>query len=106
MKIVKKDKKNLGIVSSIILMSILSFDLSSSGGSIKFYAKWIKCGQKPVRLLSKPGMRWHEESKSSEFTRSGYQDYKCTAEKLKEQGILQMNIAGSSDCFYKVTYGV
>mgnify|MGYP006967756876 FL=1 len=36
-------------VTIIIVVAILiTFELSPFGGNIRFYAKWIECGQKPV----------------------------------------------------------
>ena len=36
------------IITAVIFLGWLAFDLSGFGGNIKFYNKWIECGQKPV----------------------------------------------------------
>jgi len=70
------------------LMSLVLFDLSPFGGNIRFYAKWIECGQKPVRLTSAPGagMVWYETSPSFEPIRFGNYTYFCTASQAKAAG--------------------
>ena len=37
-----------------IFLAWLVFDLSGFGGNIRFYAKWIECGQKPVITNPEP----------------------------------------------------
>ena len=40
-------RKRLLIVFGVLLIWFI-FDISGIGGNIRFYAKWIECGQKPV----------------------------------------------------------
>lgn len=35
------------VIIAVILI-LLAFDLSPFGGNIRFYSKWVECGQKPV----------------------------------------------------------
>ena len=37
------------IILSVVIGLFLVYDLSGIGGNIRFYTKWITCGQKPVR---------------------------------------------------------
>ena len=43
----RRSKKKVLIIICIVA-AWLVFDLSGFGGNIRFYAKWIECGQKPV----------------------------------------------------------
>lgn len=55
MSVSKKAKKeeqrkaHLIITAAVILIAVLvAFELSPFGGNVRFYAKWIECGRKPV----------------------------------------------------------
>lgn len=50
------------IIIGAVIVAIILFDLSPFGGNIRFYAKWISCGQKPVQIESWGGNKWYEES--------------------------------------------
>ncbi len=41
-------KQKIFIISIIIIVVILIFDITPFGGTLKFYSKWIACGEKPV----------------------------------------------------------
>lgn len=71
-----------------IIILLVVFDLSPFGGNIRFYAKWVECGQKPVRLTSAPGagMVWYETPPSFEPVRFGNYTYFCTASQAKAAG--------------------
>lgn len=44
----KKQNLKLWIIIVSVFVILLAYDLSGIGGNIRFYAKWIECGQKPV----------------------------------------------------------
>lgn len=87
-----RKKSKSGLRAIIIILSIfilvLLFDLSPLGGNIQFYARWIECGQKPVRLTSAPGagLVWYESPPSFEPVRFGYYTYFCTAQEATAAG--------------------
>ncbi len=41
-------KKSIAIAAGVILALWLAIDAIGIGGNIRFYAKWLECGQKPV----------------------------------------------------------
>ncbi len=51
-------------IAIIGICAVLAFDLSGIGGNIRFYTKWIACGQKPVQkgLMFASNMNFYEES--------------------------------------------
>ena len=52
------------IILSVVIGLFLVYDLSGIGGNIRFYTKWITCGQKPVQkgLMFASNMNFYEES--------------------------------------------
>jgi hypothetical protein len=48
------------IVGAVLLVLIL-IDLSPLGGNIRFYSKWIECGQRPLITQSWAGVAWYEQ---------------------------------------------
>lgn len=40
--------RNRVVIIGVLLALVLAFDLTPFGGNIRFYAKWVECGQKPV----------------------------------------------------------
>ena len=44
-----KSYKTKTIILLVLVGLFLIYDLSGVGGNIRFYAKWVACGQKPVR---------------------------------------------------------
>ncbi|AHB42228.1 hypothetical protein RAAC3_TM7C00001G0371 [Candidatus Saccharibacteria bacterium RAAC3_TM7_1] len=36
------------IISLVVLVALIAFDISPFGGNARFYATWIGCGDKPV----------------------------------------------------------
>ncbi len=81
----QKNKKLLiGIVAVII--TLIAIDLSPFGGSAHYYTEWLRCGHRPVRLLSKPGLAWYETTNVVELARFGYQEYKCTPLEAEQAG--------------------
>lgn len=44
----KQPRRRKVVVLVICIVVFVLFDLSPFGGNIRFYAKWIECGKKPV----------------------------------------------------------
>lgn len=44
---IKQHKTGIIVLISLF-MAIILFDISPLGGNIRFYSKWVECGQKPV----------------------------------------------------------
>lgn len=44
-KIIKKPKI---VFSLLLILLVLVYDLGGFGGNIRFYAKWIECGVRPI----------------------------------------------------------
>lgn len=59
-KIGKRKQKIIWAI--VLIIMVLLVDISPVGGNIRFYAKWIECGVKPVQIQSMPGIAWYEES--------------------------------------------
>lgn len=83
-----KKTRNQKIIICVLvgILLILLFDLGPFGGSVRFYSTWIDCGNKPVKLLAKPGLLWYEETAPFELTRPGYTEYKCTPLEAEKAG--------------------
>lgn len=75
------------VIVSVIIIGFLAFDLSGLGGNIRFYAKWVECGQKPVRqtFSYKPRAVSYEESPAFELVRFS-PDYFCTPLEAEQAG--------------------
>lgn len=75
-------KRFIGWSIVIILLLVVIIDLTPFGGNIKFYAKWIECGQKPVALVSSrymnSGPRYYFTPLSFEPIRYTSPNYLCS----------------------------
>ncbi|MDO4773578.1 MAG: hypothetical protein Q4A37_00400 [Candidatus Saccharibacteria bacterium] len=89
----KKDDKT--VIKHIIIIIIL-FLLGTAvlvdtviGGNIRFYAKWIECGQKPIQLdegvVYKRSKQYMISPAVIDVTR-GNQSYVCTEAEARERG--------------------
>jgi len=62
----KVRRKKTIAIAMIAVIAMILIDLSPFGGNIRFYSKWIECGQKPVVGLGSgywnAGVRHYEES--------------------------------------------
>ena len=80
--------KNLVIVL-VIIIGFLAFDLSGFGGNIRFYTKWVECGQKPVGTrgsgLFNTGAIHYVEPPSWALSRP-YMGYFCTPLEAEQAG--------------------
>ena len=47
-RFLRNNKTELKVALVVFLVLWLIFDISGFGGNIRFYAKWIECGRKPV----------------------------------------------------------
>lgn len=90
----KKDKqlksKTWPKVIAICIGILLIFDISPLGGTMRFYATWVSCGQKPVAIV---GSGYFNGGVSSYYTPSnlsifpgGGRVYFCTAFDAEKHG--------------------
>lgn len=74
-------KRFIGWSIVIILLLVVIIDLTPFGGNIKFYAKWIECGQKPVIVHGsgfKKGHPGYYEEQSVVSISRGYGPFFCS----------------------------
>lgn len=78
----------LAVQTTILLVVLfLAYDLSGIGGNIKFYSKWIECGQKPVqpRRFYVGEVSHYSPSPTFSFMRLS-SDYFCTPLDAEREG--------------------
>lgn len=51
----KKQKKLVYIITSLVLFFALFYDIVLFGGNLQFYAKWAQCGNRPIQTKMAPG---------------------------------------------------
>lgn len=84
-----KSKRNTIKIIAIVLGILLMFDLSPVGGSMRFYATWISCGQLPVQAAGpgyfNEGTAYYEQAPKFNLFR-GNREYFCTAFDAEKHG--------------------
>lgn len=90
-KRVEQHKAHLTLIAVVAaIVTIIIFDLSPFGGNVRFYAKWIECGQKPVATDISLGLgasvKHYVEPPSFQLVRFGQPDYFCTPLKAELAG--------------------
>ena len=81
-------RKRLIIIFASLLTVALLIDITPFGGNIRFYAKWIECGQKPVaedNFLSR--VPSYKEPDSFLPMRLSQPDYYCTPLEAEKAGL-------------------
>lgn len=86
---VKSPKRVIAIVAVVTLVVCILIDLSPLGGNMKFYVKWIQCGEKPVIAFG-PGFRkglpgYYEQQPAVSISR-GYGPFFCTPLEAEQAG--------------------
>ena len=79
------------LIVVIILVFIVLFDLFTpiAGGQIRYYAKWVSCGQIPEMVDSDFGnaIRYHKETSIISIVRTNADRYYCSAKEAELNGI-------------------
>ncbi len=73
----------------IIAMILLDFVTPIWGGQVRFYAKWVECGQRPQQESVKLGghIEYHELSSAFSPLRDNHMQYFCTPREAELKGI-------------------
>lgn len=59
----KNSNKAINIrIAIVVAIPLILFDLTPFGGNLRFYAKWLECGNRPVQVASWNGIAWYEQS--------------------------------------------
>ena len=66
----QKSSKKTFIIVAVIVLTLILIDFSPVGGNIRFYAKWIECGGRPVQTASWKGTAWYEPAPVFSLVRS------------------------------------
>lgn len=70
------------VVIAVLISTVIILELSPFGGNVRFYAKWIECGQKPVTSDISLGfgakVKHYVEPANIEPVRFGQPEYFCT----------------------------
>ncbi|NCU38715.1 hypothetical protein EOL96_06735 [Candidatus Saccharibacteria bacterium] len=85
MKLIKKRDV---IIIVVILLILVVFELSPWGGNLRFYGKWMSCGQKPVMTALTFGgeVKYYTQSPSFKPIRSYQPTYFCTPLEAEKAG--------------------
>ena len=78
------------IISLVVLVALIAFDISPFGGNVRFYATWIGCGQKPVASDISLGFGAkvlnYIEPSAIQVVRFGQPNYFCTPLEAEKAG--------------------
>lgn len=82
--------KKVSIVLAVILVLLVLFDFTPFGGSIRFYAKWIECGNRPMTISGSgylnAGVSHYYPAPVISLTRGSNRPYFCTALEAEQAG--------------------
>ena len=75
------------VIVSVIIIGFLAFDLSGLGGNIRFYAKWVECGNKPLAsgMIIEGRVPHYEQAPNFNSVRFS-PDYFCTPLEAEQAG--------------------
>lgn len=79
-------------IIAIVLLTLLGVAVlvdTVIGGNIRFYAKWIECGQKPIQLdegIAYKRSKQYMISPAAVDVNRGNQSYVCTEDEARERG--------------------
>lgn len=89
----KKDNKtaikHIVIIIILFLLGVAVLVDTVIGGNIRFYAKWIECGQKPIQLdegIAYKRSKQYMISPAAVDVNRGNQSYVCTEDEARERG--------------------
>ena len=83
-------KKYKYAIIAVTIIALVLFDFSPFGGNIRFYKKWIECGQKPVASDTSLGfgakVPSYVEVPAFQPMRFGQPKYFCTSLEAEKDG--------------------
>lgn len=85
----QKKKSNVALGIVIALAAIVLFDLTPFGGTIRYYATWTRCGEKPVVTVGSGYYNGHTPSyhqAPTVYIFPGNQEYFCTPLEAEKAG--------------------
>ena len=80
----QKSSKKTFIIVAVMVLALILIDFSPAGGNIRFYAKWIECGGRPVQTASWKGIAWYEPAPVFALVRS--KQWFCTPLQAEQAG--------------------
>lgn len=82
--------KRSAIAFTCIFVALFIFDLTPFGGSMRFYAKWIECGSRPLVISGSgyfnAGVPHYDPAPTIALIRGSEREYFCTALEAEQAG--------------------
>lgn len=96
----KEPSVALIVVSGLVLLVLFDMFTPIWGGQIRFYAKWVECGQKPIQADGDIAgyIEYHKPSPVFSLLRSNHMNYFCTERQAELAGL------SNSGDFYDYPY--
>ncbi len=78
------------VVAAIVLFILIIFEVSPFGGNVRFYAKWVTCGEKPLsagdELILGSNVQYYKQAAAFQPVRFIQPNYFCTPLEAEQAG--------------------